>query len=88
LPLCLEGRNILDSKTYPRKPVHASGLNQVESSFSIVQRQGFTPNDFPHLEAVAQRLRLYEARANRQPRPFKWLFTRAKLSKFLKRLEV
>lgn len=67
-------------------PVHASWLNQVEIYFSIVQRKVLTPNDFTSLEAVEQRLRLYEALTNRQPRPFEWKFTRAKLAEFLKRL--
>ena len=67
-------------------PVHASWLNQVEIYFSIVQRKVLTPNDFASVEEVAQRLRLYEALANQQPRPFMWKFTRAKLAEFLKRL--
>ena len=37
--------------------------------------------------SVAQRLRLYETLANRQPRPFEWKFTRAQLAELLKRLE-
>ena len=68
-------------------PVHASWLNQVEIYFSIVQRKVLTPNDFASLEDVEQRLRLYEDLSNRQPRPFEWKFTRAKLTEFLKRLE-
>jgi transposase len=68
-------------------PVHASWLNQVEISFSIVQRKVLTPNDFASLEEVEQRLRLYEVLSNQQPRPFAWKFTRAKLAEFLKRLE-
>lgn len=68
-------------------PVHASWLNQVEIYFSIVQRKVLTPNDFAGLEEVEQRLRLYEELSNRQPRPFEWKFTRAKLAEFLKRLE-
>jgi hypothetical protein len=67
-------------------PVHASWLNQVEIYFSIVQRKVLTPNDFASLEEVEQRLRLYEALSNQQPRPFAWKFTRAKLAEFLKRL--
>jgi hypothetical protein len=67
-------------------PVHASWLNQVEIYFSIVQRKVLTPNDFASLEEVAQRLRLYEALSNQQPRPFTWKFTRAKLGEFLERL--
>jgi len=68
-------------------PVHASWLTQVEISFSLIPRKVLTPNDFASLEDVAQRLRLYEALANRQPRPFEWKLTRAKLTEFLKRLE-
>lgn len=68
-------------------PVHASWLNQVEIYCSIVQRKVLTPNDCASLEEVEQRLRLYEERSNRQPRPFAWKFTRAKLAEFLKRLE-
>jgi hypothetical protein len=68
-------------------PVHASGLNQVEISCSIVQRKVLTPNDFANLEDVEPRRRLYEVLTNQQPRPFEWQFTRAKLVEFLKRLE-
>jgi hypothetical protein len=56
-------------------PVHASGLKQVAIYCSIVQRTVLTPNDFASLEDVAQRLRLYEALSNRQPRPFEWQLT-------------
>ena len=41
-------------------PVHASWLNQIEIYFSIVQRKVLTPNDFPCLEAIAQRLANFE----------------------------
>jgi len=68
-------------------PVHASWLNQVEMYCSIVQGKVLTPNDCATLEEVDQRLRLYEERSIRQPRPFAWKFTRAKLAQFLKRLE-
>ena len=37
-------------------PVHASWLNQVEIYFSVVQGKVLTPNAFPSLDAVAQRL--------------------------------
>jgi hypothetical protein len=51
-------------------PVHASWLNQVEIYFSILQRKALTPNDFPSLEALEERLngfaRYYETIA----RPF------------------
>ena len=49
------------TKTHPRLvpvhgPVHASWLNQIEIYFSIIQRKVLTPNDFPCLGEVAQRL--------------------------------
>jgi hypothetical protein len=81
------------AKAYPQAilvhtPVHASWLNQVEIYFSIIQRKVLTPNDFVSLAAVEERLRLYEALSNRQPRPFAWKFDRQKLTEFLQRLEV
>ncbi len=69
-------------------PIHASWLNQVEIYFAIIQRKVLTPNDFADLDAVAARLRLYEALTNQQPHPFAWQFTRAKLEALLKRLAV
>jgi hypothetical protein len=60
-------------------PVHASWLNQVEVYFSLVQRKVLTPNDFPDLEAVRVRLKLYEELTNGRPKPFQWNFTRKKL---------
>jgi len=68
-------------------PVHASWLNPVEIYFSLVQRQVLTPNDFASLAEVEQRLRLYEALCNQQPRPFQWKFTREERLQFLDRLE-
>ena len=41
-------------------PVHASWLNQIKIYFSIVQRKALTPNDFPCLQAVAERLEGFE----------------------------
>lgn len=60
-------------------PTHASWLNQIEIYFSIVQRKVLTPNDFPDLAAVEQRLRAFEAPYNDTARPFAWRFTRATL---------
>lgn len=68
-------------------PVHASWLNQVEIYFSILQRKVLTPNDFASLEEVEQRLLLYEELSNRDPRPFRWNFTRGKLLDLLHRIE-
>jgi DDE superfamily endonuclease len=67
-------------------PVHASWLNQIEVHFSIVQRKVLTPNDFPDLPTVAERLanfeRYYEAIAS----PFEWKFTRRDLNDLLARM--
>jgi hypothetical protein len=49
-------RNLYPSLTLVHAPVHASWLNQIEIYFSIVQRKVLTPNDFPNLNAVAERL--------------------------------
>jgi len=80
------------AEAYPRAilvhtPIHASWLNQVEIYFSIIQRKVLTPNDVASLAEVEERLRLYEALSNRQPRPFDWKFDRQKLTEFLQRLE-
>lgn len=67
-------------------PVHASWLNQVEVYFSILQRKALTPNDFPSLEALEERLhdfaRYYESIAQ----PFQWKFTRNDLNTLLDRI--
>jgi hypothetical protein len=68
-------------------PGHASGLNQGEIYFSIIQRKVLTPNDFADLEAIRLRLALYETLCNRCPRPFQWKFDRAKLAALLVKIE-
>jgi DDE superfamily endonuclease len=68
-------------------PVHASWLNQVEISFSILQRKVLTPNDFASLEAVRLRLALYEDLSNQSPTPFQWTFDRSKLTALLAKIE-
>lgn len=68
-------------------PVHASWLNQIESYFSFVQRMALTPNDFPCLEAVAERLSGFERYYESIARPFEWKFTRAALNALLARMQ-
>lgn len=73
---------------YPRLlpvhgPVHASWLNQIEIYFSIVQRKVLTPNDFPSLAAVEQRLLAFQTHYEAMARPFEWKFTRHDLAKLL-----
>jgi hypothetical protein len=88
----IEGRNPSSLRqAHPRAvaihgPVHASWLNQIEIYFSIVQRKVLTPNDFPCLEAVAERLSGFERYYESIGRPFEWKFTRADLTTLLARM--
>lgn len=68
-------------------PVHASWLNQIEIYFSIIQRKVLTPNDFPNLEAVADRLEHFERHYEVIAKPFEWKFTRNDLNELLQRLQ-
>jgi hypothetical protein len=73
---------------YPRLvpvhgPVHASWLNQIEIYFSIIQRKVLTPNDFPSLAAVKQRLLAFQTRYEATAHPFAWKFTRHDLARLL-----
>ena len=67
-------------------PVHASWLNQIEIYFSIVQRKALTPNDFPCLEAVAERLANFERYFESIAHPFEWKFTRTDLNALIARM--
>jgi len=76
---------------YPRlvlvhAPIHASWLNQVEIYFSIVQRKVLSPNDFPNLDALAERLLDFQYYWEAAARPFEWKFTRQDLAKLLTKL--
>jgi DDE superfamily endonuclease len=67
-------------------PVHASWLNQIEIYFSILQRKALTPNDFPSLSALENRLISFEQYYEKIATPFEWKFTRQDLSKLLKKI--
>ena len=67
-------------------PVHASWLNQIEIYFSIVQRKVLTPNDFPSLAAVEERLLGFQAYFEAIARPFEWKFTRRNLAALLSKI--
>lgn len=64
-------------------PVHASWLNQIEIYFSILQRKALTPNDFPSLQAVADRLLQFQQYYEAIAKPFQWKFTRDDLNALL-----
>jgi hypothetical protein len=68
-------------------PVHASWLNQVEIYFSVVQRKVLTPNDFPSLNAVAERLLQFQSYYEQIAKPFEWKFTRVDLKDLIANLK-
>jgi hypothetical protein len=68
-------------------PVHVSWLNQIEIYFSILQRKVLTPNDFPSLEAIADRLERFERHYETIAKPFEWKLTRADLTELIQRLD-
>ena len=67
-------------------PVHANWLNQIEIYCSIVQRKVLTPNDFPLLEAIADRLLRFQEHFEALATPFQWHFTRNDLNAMMVRL--
>lgn len=69
-------------------PVHASWLNQVEIYFSVVQRKVLTPNDFPSLDAVAERLLEFQSYYEQIAKPFEWKFTRTELRELVAKLQI
>lgn len=79
------------AEKYPRLvpvhgPVHASWLNQIEIYFSILQRKALTPNDFPSLEAVQERILSFQSYYETIASPFVWKFTRRDLDSLLGRI--
>jgi len=78
-------------KKFPRLvpvhgPIHASWLNQIEIYFSIVQRKVLTPNDFPSLAAVEERLLGFQTHYEAIAQPFEWKFTRRNLAELLNKI--
>jgi hypothetical protein len=67
-------------------PVHASWLNQVEIYFSVIQRKVLTPNDFPDLRTLEERLLAFQTHYETIARPFEWKFTRDDLQDLLAKL--
>ena len=68
-------------------PIHASWLNQAEIYFSVTQRKVLTPNDFPDLDTLEQRLLDFGRRYEQIAAPFEWKFTRDDLNRLLHRLD-
>ena len=81
-------QNRYPNLTLVHGPVHASWLNQIEIYFSILQQKVLTPNDFPSLAAVAERLAQFERHYEEIAQPFEWRFTRRDLNQWLQKLAV
>jgi transposase/transposase-like protein len=56
-------------------PKYASWLDQIEIWFSILQRKLLTPNDFPDLNTLQQRITDFIACHNDSAQPIKWSYT-------------
>jgi hypothetical protein len=69
-------------------PIHASWLNQIEIYFSILQRKALTPNDFPSLEALKERIIGFQLHYEKTAKPFEWKFTRRDLADLLDKTQV
>jgi len=57
-------------------------LNQVEICFSVVQRKVLTPNDFPDLAILEQRLLDFQSHYEEIAKPFKFYKGRFKSNPF------
>jgi transposase len=60
-------------------PKYASWLDQLEIWFSILQRKLLTPNDFPNLETLQQRLLDFITHYNLTAKPINWSYTVAQM---------
>ena len=80
-------RNRWPAVTLVHTPNHASWLNQVEIYFSVVQRKVVTPNVFPSLRELEDRLLAFQARYEDTAEPFEWTFTRTDLAALLAKLK-
>ena len=60
-------------------PKYASWLDQIEIWFSILQRKLLTPNDFPDLKTLQQRITNFIVRHNESAKPIKWSYTVAQM---------
>jgi transposase len=56
-------------------PTYASWLDQIEIWFSVLQRKLLTPNHFPNLPTLAERIDAFISRHNESAKPIKWTYT-------------
>jgi hypothetical protein len=69
-------------------PVHASWLNQIEIYFSILERKALTPNDFPSLDTLQDRILGFQQHYESIATPFEWKFTKQDLHNLLAKTKV
>lgn len=79
-------QNRYPNLTLVQGPIHASWLNQIEIYFSILQRKVLTPNDFPSLTALADRILAFQYYFETIAKPFEWKFTRKNLNQLMAKL--
>ncbi|NTW04325.1 MAG: IS630 family transposase, partial [Oscillochloris sp.] len=60
-------------------PKNASWLDQIEIWFSVLQRKLLTPNHFPDLRTLAERIGEFISHHNASAQPIKWTYTVDKL---------
>jgi hypothetical protein len=72
--------------TLVHSPVHASWLNQIEIYFSILQRKALTPNDYPSLAALKERILGFQEYYQGIIKPFEWKFTRKDLNRIMAKI--
>ena len=68
-------------------PIHASWLNQIEIFFSILQRKVLTPNDFPSLLVLEERILAFQSYFETIAKPFEWKFTRKDLNRLIAKIK-
>jgi hypothetical protein len=68
-------------------PVHASWLNQIEIYFSILERKALTPNDFPSVQALEERIMGFQQYYEQIAKPFEWKFTRKDLNLLISKIK-
>ena len=71
-----EGHRLWRRLTVHYTPKHGSWLNQAELELSLIVRQALGTDRIPTREAIAERVRAWNRRANRRRTRITWRFTR------------
>jgi transposase len=75
-----------ENLTLIHAPIHASWLNQIEIYFSILQRKALTPNDFPSLTFLRERILDFQGYYQQILKPFEWKVTRKDLNRLMSKI--